>query len=179
MNNRIIEDIEYRKLIPTESKKYRLLRLESLQKYPNNFGSKFEEQKLKSKLAFEKFIEESNQECIVVGALKQDQLIGICGFYRRQDNKSRHIGELVQMYVKTEYQGKSVGYNLLKATINIGFQFEKLKQIELEVMTDATAANKIYEKVGFEESEIQRITNKNMGDCDQRIMILFRDKMFQ
>lgn len=177
MKNKIIDNIEYRRLIPIESKKYRLLRLESLQKHPNNFGSKFEEQKLKLKLAFEKYIEESNQECIVVGALQQDKLIGICGFYRRQDKKSRHIGEIIQMYVKSEYQGKSIGYNLLMATIHIGFQFEKLKQIELEVMTDATAANKIYEKAGFKDSEIQRNTNINMGNVNQRQMILFRDEM--
>ena len=80
------------------------------------------------------------------------------------------------MYVQQEYQGKSVGYDLLKATVSIGFELENLEQIELEVMTDIIAANRIYEKVGFEECAIQRkFYKKEENYLDQRLMILYRD----
>ena len=176
MNRSASENIEYRKLRPEESRKYRLLRLESLQEYPNSFGSKYEVESQKTKLAFEKFIEESNPDCLIVGALKNDKLIGICGFYRHQDQHRKHRGELIQMYVQQEYQGKSVGYALLKATVSIGFELENLEQIELEVMTDIKAANRIYEKVGFEECGIRpKFYKKEENYLDQRLMILYRD----
>ena len=177
MDNRNVENIIYRKLKPEESNKYRSIRLESLQKYPNSFGSIYEEQKQKSKLSFEHFIEASNPDCLIIGAFQQEDLIGICGFYKHQDKRSSHRGEIIQMYVQTEYQGKYVGYNLLKATVSIGFQFDGLEQIELEVMTDVKAANKVYEKVGFKECGIQRRFYKKDGIYfDQRLMVLYRNE---
>ena len=49
MINTNFNNIEYRKLKPEEAKKYRRLRLESLEKYPNSFGSKYSEGKKKTK----------------------------------------------------------------------------------------------------------------------------------
>ena len=176
MTNNISESIKYRKLNPEESEKYRLLRLESLQKCPNSFGSKYEDERQKEKLAFENFIEASNPESIIVGAIQNDKLIGICGFYRHKDHRSKHRGEIIQMYVQQEHQGKRIGYNLLKATVAIGFRLKDLEQIELQVMTSLKAANRIYEKIGFEECGIQRkFYKKEENYLDQRLMILYRD----
>ena len=172
-----MEKIEYRKLKSNESKKYRFLRLESLEKYPNSFGSKYKEQKEREKLAFENFIENSNPECFIIGALHQDRLIGICGFYRYNDKRCKHRGEIIQMYIQPKYQGNQFGLNLLKATIIEAFKIEELEQIELEVMSDVKPANKIYEKIGFQECGIQRKFYKKDGKYfDQRLMILFRKK---
>jgi len=171
-----MDNITYRKLNPEEAEKYRQLRLESLQKYPNSFGSTYAEQMQRAKLSFEKFIEESNPECIIIGALQHDRLIGICGFYRQQDERTKHRGEIIQLYVQPEYQGDNVGYNLLKTTVAIGFKIEELEQIELEVMTDVKAANRIYEKIGFKECGVQKHFYKKAGNYfDQRLMILFRN----
>ncbi len=179
MNTSTYENIKYRKLKPEESEKYRLLRLESLQKYPNSFGSKYEDEREKTKLAFENYIEESNPECIIVGALKNDKLIGICGFYRHQDQRKKHRGEIIQMYVQQEYQGNNVGYDLLKATVSIAFELKNIEQIELEVMTDNKAANRIYEKIGFKECGIQQKFYKKDGNYfNQRLMILCRDDSY-
>lgn len=51
------ELMEYRRIKANESTAYRAIRLESLQSYPNSFGSSFEEQKQKKKLGFEQYIE--------------------------------------------------------------------------------------------------------------------------
>ncbi|MEM6736706.1 MAG: GNAT family protein [Bacteroidota bacterium] len=175
MKNINIEKIEYRKLKSNESKKYRFLRLESLKKYPNSFGSKYEEQKQREKLSFENFIENSNPECFIVGALHQDMLIGICGFYRHKDNYCNHRGEIVQMYVQPKYHGNQIGFNLLNTTITEAFKIEELEQIELQVMSNIKPANKIYEKIGFQESGIQkRFYKKNGVYFDQRLMTFYR-----
>ena len=165
--------VDYRKLKPQESGEYRLLRLESLKIYPNCFGSKYEVEKQKENLAFESYIENSNQESFIVGAFQKDQLIGICGFYRLQDRQSRHKGEIIQMYVQEAYQGRNIGYSLLLKTIAIAFTLEDLEQINLEVMTENKAARNVYEKAGFLEYGRQRsYTDENRPSSEQMIMIL-------
>jgi len=116
------ENIEYRKLESNESKKYRFLRLESLEKYPNSFGSKYVEQKQREKLTFENYIENSNSECFIVGAFDHDDLISFCGLHRLKDENCRHRGEIIQMYVQPIHQGKQIGFNLLKQTIAEAFK---------------------------------------------------------
>jgi len=169
--------VKYRKLNPEESKDYRLLRLESLQKYPNSFGSNYEDQKQREKLAFENFIENADPESFIFGAFEEGNIIGICGFYRNKDENCRHRGEIIQMYVQTQCQGNQVGFNLLSETVLEAFKLKGLEQIELEVMTTVKAANKIYEKLGFQEFGVQKNLYKKEGVYfDQRFMILFKDQ---
>lgn len=172
-----MDKVEYRKLKPHESKDYRYLRLESLEKYPNSFGSKYEEQKQKEKLAFENYIETSNPECFIVGAILQDAVIAICGFYRLKDN-CKHRGEIIQMYVQPGHQGNQIGYKLLKNTITEAFRIKGLEQVELQVISDLKAANKVYEKIGFKECGLQkRFYKKDEAYYDLRSMVIYRDNV--
>jgi len=176
MPSSFVENIAYRKLKPHESLQYRALRLESLQKHPSSFASTFEEQKQIPKLAFEKFIEESNSEAFIIGAFDQHKLIGICGFFRHKEKKSRHSAEIIQMYVQQAHQGQQVGYHLLKATLTAGFQLEALSQIELEVFANLKAANQLYEKVGFKEKRANKTTDHaESSNSNLRLMIIYRD----
>ncbi|MEO1435774.1 MAG: GNAT family N-acetyltransferase, partial [Bacteroidota bacterium] len=70
-------NIRYRRLAPSDSKAYRAIRLESLQTYPNSFGSSYTDQVQKDKLAFERYIETSASSHFIVGAFQNNQLIGI------------------------------------------------------------------------------------------------------
>lgn len=170
-----MDKIDYRKLKPNESKYYRFLRLESLEKYPNSFGSKHEDEKQKGKLAFENYIETSDPDCFIVGAIFQDTLVAICGFHRLKDDRN-HLGEIIQMYVQPKHQGNQIGFNLLRATITAAFEIIGLEQIELQVITDLKAVNKIYEKIGFQECGLQqRSYKKEEVYYDLRSMVLFRE----
>jgi len=107
--------------------------------------------------------------------LLKDVLIGICGLYIHTEEKSKHRAEIIQMYVQPEYQGNTIGFYLLEETVRIGFECKDVEQIELEVMTDVKAANKIYEKIGFKECGVrQHFYKKNEKYFDQRLMILLR-----
>lgn len=173
-----LDNIEYRKLKPSESADYRAIRLESLNEYPNSFGSTYEEQKQKNKLSFETFIEESNPECLIVGAWHHEKLIGICGFYRLTEKGSKHRGEIIQMYVQSKYQGRSIGYNLLRATVSNVFKISELRQIELEVISTAKRASKIYGKIGFNEYSVKkRFDNNKNTYSEHKLMVLFRNDM--
>ena len=173
----MVEEIVYRRLRPEEAKDYRSLRLESLQAYPNSFGSIYEEQKERDKLAFENYIEQEHPENFILGAFTGAQLIGICGFYRLADARCRHRGEIMQMYVQSEHQGKQIGYRLLQATVAEACTLDGLEQIELQVMLDLKAANKVYERAGFRECGMLNGFYKQNGVyLDQRLMVFNPNK---
>jgi len=148
--------ITYRKVLPTECELYRAIRLESLKEYPNSYGSVYAEQMVKAKLGFESNIENQDRKQFIIGAFDGDKLIGICGFYGMDDERFKHQGELIQMYVKANYQGCQIGFNLLEATVKEAFLLEELKQIELGVFSSSPAALRIYQKAGFEEFGLQK-----------------------
>ncbi|MEM1220251.1 MAG: GNAT family N-acetyltransferase, partial [Bacteroidota bacterium] len=152
----------------------RVLRLESLRAYPNSFGSTYQEQKQRNKLAFENYVEQKHLENFILGAFIRDRLIGICGFYRLSDARCRHRGEIIQMYVKAEHQGKQIGYHLLQATVAEAFALEGLEQIELQVMSNLESANKLYERAGFQEIGMQKgFYKQDEVYLDQRLMALY------
>jgi len=169
-------EIEFRKLRPEDSQSYRTIRLECLKNFPDNFGATYEEQSVLPKLAWEEFIEQQSPDKFTVGAFDGDALIGICSVNLETRKKTRHMGEIVQMYVKPEYAGQKVGLRLLQAAINKAFEYPHVEQLTLNVLTTNVAANRIYEKAGFTEyGLLKRNFKTESGYMDQRQMILFKD----
>lgn len=168
-------NIQYRKLLPQEATAYREIRLESLQYAPDGFGASYEEESLHKKLRFEMFIEQDLPGKSMIGAFAEGLLIGICGFIREEQLRSNHRGIIIQMYVKPEYQNQQIGYNLLKATVAAAFEIPQVEMLTLGVVADNIAANRIYEKFGFEEYGFLKNYYKS-GDryIDHRFMVLHR-----
>lgn len=175
MKNSILEEIVFKKLRPENSKEYRAIRLESLQQYPIHFASTYQDQKQKETLFFEGLIETSHPECFVFGAFLNNTLIGICAFYKFNDERYQHRGEILQMYVQAKYQNHNIGFNLLKASVHKAFKTTSVEQIELEVITSIKAANQIYEKAGFQEyGLLEKFIKKDGLYYNKRSMVLFR-----
>ena len=84
-------DIEYRRLLPTESLIYRYIRLECLKDFPEAFGTKYENAILQEKTGFQLSIENSDELKFVVGAFDDKIIIGICAFER-----NNMLGNIVQ-----------------------------------------------------------------------------------
>jgi len=170
-------DIQYRKLKSKDSKLYRDLRLESLKEYPDSFCSSYADQVVKPKLAFETYIEQGHSEKFIIGAFLEDRLIGICGFYRPDEGRSEHRGEIIQMYVKPDYQGRKIGQTLLQATLDEAFALPDLEHIELGVLTNGKSANRVYERAGFQEYGLQKnFFKKGNAYSHQRLMVIQRDQ---
>lgn len=140
-------EIEYRNLLPQESKKYRIIRLESLEKFPNSFGADYQEALNTEKLRLEYDIENQRYERFVLGAFSTDELVGICAFVKDENN----TGNIYQMYVKEVYQGKSIGSGLVKAVIKEAYHRFNNLDIFLEVTQSNTTAYYLYQKLGFRE----------------------------
>ncbi len=168
--------ITFRKLLPTDSPAYRAIRLECLKNFPQYFGTSYDEQIVLPKLAWEAFIESGDPNHFTVGAFDGDSLIGICSFNRDGRGKAKHIGEIVQMYVKPEYAGKKVGMRLIQTMIAEAFSDEGVEQLLLNVVTTNISANRVYEEAGFVEYGVLKNNFKHNGEySDQRMMVLFRN----
>jgi len=162
--------------LPTDTKQYREVRLEALKLFPEYFGSSFEMEAAKPKLAFEINIETRNDKAFIVGAFDEEKLVGICGFVQELSPKTQHRGLIIQMYVQPAYQGKKLGLQLIQATMAEAFKIPQVEQIALGVMTTNISAIKTYERAGFKEFGIHPGYSK-IGHryFDEKLMVVFRD----
>lgn len=168
--------IEIRKLQYTESAIYREIRLACLKNTPELFVSTYEEEVLNSKLKFEAYIEDNAPEHFMFGAFDGKTLIGIAGFDRKDRNRARHRGELVQVYVDAGYRGQHLGEKLIRQVLEDAFALEGIEQIQLSAVSANQGAIKLYEKIGFHTYGIQPRFSK-VGDMymDQTLMQLLKE----
>ncbi|WP_300675125.1 GNAT family N-acetyltransferase [Soonwooa sp.] len=148
--------IIYRVLLPNESKIYREIRLESLKTFPDSFEVKYEDSAKQKKLAFEIEIENQSIDRFVCGAFDDEKLIGICTFAKDKNGN----GNIIQMFVKPEYQGQNIGKYLLEFILKEAKNRFPKTSIFLEVAKDNLSAFRLYKKAGFKiekESEDDRI----------------------
>lgn len=151
-------NINYRKLFPEERKIYRNIRLESLEKFPASFGASYQEALKIEKFRMESDIEEQTAERFVLGAFADKELIGICTFVKDEND----TGNIYQMYVKKEYQGKNIGLGLIDAVIDEARQQFHEIEICLEVTHGNESAYRLYKKAGFKE--IKNTTREELGN---------------
>jgi len=142
-------EIEFRNLLATESKEYRKIRLESLQRFPKSFCANYQQAKETEKLGLESDIENETFEKFVYGAFSNNALIGICVLVKDEMN----IGTIYQMYVQDSFQGKNIGSKLVEEVIKEARIRYGGIDIFLEVLRDNFKAYRLYKKIGFKEVE--------------------------
>ena len=164
-----------RKLQPDESAIYREVRLSCLKNVPEYFGSTYEEEVLNPKFMFETFIENGSPDHVMFGAFEEERLIGITGFNRMARQRALHRGELVQVFVDSNYRGQNIGEKLIRRVLEYAFTLEGIEQVQLSVIAGNPSAIKLYEKVGFKTFGVQPRYFK-VGDTymDQQFMQLFK-----
>lgn len=170
-------EILIRKLLPNESNSYRKLRLQCLKNYPNYFTTNYEDEKTKEKLFFQHYIEQSDKNNFVIGAFHDKHLIGISGFKRHEAKKINHSGIIIQVYVNSEYQGRNIGSNIIKYTLDEAFKIDGIEQIEIGVISINDNAENIYRKIGFEAFGLQKNFLKidNLY-YDHKMMMIFKNQ---
>ena len=140
---------DYRLLTSKDINLYRQIRLECLQKYPEYFGTIYEDEVKAKSLKFDKALQTQDSNDFLYGAFQGNNLISICGFTREVRIKISHLGEISHMYIKEEISGQGIGTQLLKYTIDKAFKDFSLEQIMLSVVNTNEKAIKIYERIGF------------------------------
>lgn len=145
------EALVFRKLHAQDLEAYHAIRLASLKRHPENFGMLYEEQVKEGTFKFDTVIAHSHPTDFLMGAFIEGTLTGICVFLQEKRQKTKHTGEISQLCVVDTQDGKGVGTALLQTTIHAAFQHPELEQIILAVAAKNVAAQRQYQKLGFQE----------------------------
>jgi len=132
-----------RPLIQKDWQAFKALRLDALLKYPEAFGSSFEEE---SQLSFEAFQSRFNS-CDLVGAFVDNELVGCAGFFIYSSEKKSHRGCLFSIYTQSTHRNRGAADALIKSLIE--HAKKRVIQLHLTVVTTNHGAIRLYQKNGF------------------------------
>lgn len=171
-----IEKINYRLLNKLDKNLYRKIRLDCLENFPENFGTTYKEELNKKSLKFDEALDQVDPPNFIFGAFHDSNLIGICGFFQQQRLKTKHQGDISQMYIDPHFSRQGIGTKLLKLTVNKEFEIKTIDQILLGVMNNNDRAISAYKKIGFTQCGLIENYFKKDGKCwSQLFMILTKE----
>ena len=97
------------------------------------------------------------------------------GFKRHESKKTNHGGIIIQVYVTPEYQGRNIGSNITKSTLNEAFKINGIEQIEIGVVSSNEKAERLYTNMGFKEYGMQKNFLKiDNIYFDHKMMMIFK-----
>jgi len=147
-----MSDVNFRirKLLPSDARAYREIRLEALASNPEAFGSSSESEAAEALAWFENRLSGSE----VFGALSDAELLGIAGFLIQQGPKRAHKATLWGMYVRPQARNMALGRRLAEAVIDAARRQAEL--IQLCVVSENQAARRLYSGLGFVEYGLEK-----------------------
>ncbi len=157
--------IDLRRLGPEDAASYREIRLEALSESPHAFSSTFESERDRPLDRFAARLADD----LVLGAFSGPQLVGVAGFYMQPKPKHRHKGMLWGMYVRPEHRAAGIGRMLVEAIIRHARQ--RVELLQLFVVSDNTAARRLYASLGFVEYGIERHATKYRGQYHDDVLM--------
>ena len=86
---------------------------------------------------------------LMLGAWRDDALLGAVGLERDERIKVRHIGHVVSMMVRASARGQGIGRALLDALIDAAREPAGLEMLTLSVTEINGGAVRLYERTGF------------------------------
>ncbi len=146
-----MNNITVRSLNENDARAFQELRLKGLQEHPEAFASTYERE-IAYPMDFvterlRRTAESTNN--FTLGAFREEELLGLVGFYRKTGEKEQHRGHIWGMYVRSDEQGKGIGKALLADAIERAESLPGLGQIELCVVTRNKQARNLYGSLGF------------------------------
>jgi GNAT superfamily N-acetyltransferase len=88
-------------------------------------------------------------DSFIPGALRRGKFVGMAGFHRELEMKSRHKGRVWGVYVTEAARGFGIGRELMARLIERARGERGLVQIMLTVTTEQVAPRRLYESFGF------------------------------
>ena len=123
------------------------IRNDSLQLDPKSFGAS-PNAKIDRDKTFED-LRTKNEENFILGYFEENRLVGMLGFLRYQNEKTRHKGFIWGVFVYKEHRGKKIGELLFQECIERVSVLDGMQKILLSSSHVSAAALGLYEKLGF------------------------------
>lgn len=154
-----------------DAEAYRAIRLKALDNDPRAFSSDAQAER-EQPLGW---YEEGTRTAAVFLAFEGEVPIGMAGFIRSTQRKSRHIGHLFGLYVAPEGRRRGIGDRLVTAVL--AHAARNVSQIRLGVGTYNQPAQALYHRHGFEIYGTEPKSLLVDGEyIDEHLMVRFLDK---
>lgn len=142
-------DFQIVKLAAEAWRQYKQIRLESLLREPQAFGSRYEDQILKPDSYWQGRLAEaqSGEKSWLLFAREGDRLIGMIGAYRAEE---AGVVEIISVYVNREKRGLGVGSLLMSAILDEVIKPGVFQKAVLGVNKEQTTAVALYRRFGFQ-----------------------------
>ena len=126
------------------------LRLEALETEPLAFSSSAAAHRMTSPQSVATRLGSGSGENFVLGAFVNDELVGVVGFFRSPEEKTRHKGRVWGVYVKSQHRGQGFGRALMEDVLRRARLQPELEQVTLAVASGQATARKLYLELGFQ-----------------------------
>lgn len=144
-------------------REWKEIRLEALNKSPDSFVSSFEEEDKTPDNMWAEQLENS----IKFGYFINDEIVGCSGLLIEKATKISHTGSLFGMYVKDDFRGSGIGFDLVNFVKNYAKE-NHIKHLYLGCNAENRGAVKLYKKCGFKiygtRPDYTKISNKFYDD---------------
>ena len=162
---RILQDADFEAFLD--------LRLRGLKESPEAFGASYEEWlNLPPEEAAQRM--KSTPDSFVLGSFESSRLVGIAGFRREKNIKSRHTAGIWGVYVDVPHRGNGIAKSLMVDIIERARTFSGLEKLTLTVAAHNEGAHALYEKLDFKaygrDPHALRIDGRYF---DEILMVLF------
>jgi RimJ/RimL family protein N-acetyltransferase len=140
-----------RRLTAADLRSYKALRDEMLEAHPEAFTSDAltERHRRADDYLSRLGLERPEGGHLMLGAWRDNLLLGVVGLERDERTKVRHIGHVVSMMVRTSERGRGIGKALLDALIDEAREPAGLEMLTLTVTDGNSSAVRLYERTGF------------------------------
>ncbi|ARO24595.1 GCN5-related N-acetyltransferase protein [Rhizobium sp. TAL182] len=139
-----------------EVEAFRHIRLEALRAEPSSFASRYEDWEI---LSLQEWRDRLNEPVFI--AFQKGEPVGIMGLFRQRSSKMAHRATVVMVYIRAKLRGTGLAVELLEA-ISDHARHIGIRQLELFVSAENSAAIRFYQRQGF--AEIGRIPGGVLED---------------